>query len=150
MHKIGIGLLSEPVFWIQLVLCSKSVTFSCVCFSFRRPFVSITSESSKPIEKVYSDAVVNFLIRLACQVNDNSSTPHRRFPGRAALTALHGATEDRSQTWRVAEQRAETQLSGQALPLSSKEAQDFTHCMLEIYSTVQDYFPVGIFRNVLE
>nr|XP_054766791.1 transformation/transcription domain-associated protein-like [Lytechinus pictus] len=42
---------------------------------------SITSESSKPIEKVYSDAVVNFLIRLACQVNDSSSTSTVGSPG---------------------------------------------------------------------
>ncbi|XP_030846194.1 transformation/transcription domain-associated protein [Strongylocentrotus purpuratus] len=42
---------------------------------------SITSEASKPIEKVYSDAVVNFLIRLACQVNDSSSTTTVSSPG---------------------------------------------------------------------
>ncbi|XP_072179557.1 transformation/transcription domain-associated protein-like [Diadema setosum] len=42
---------------------------------------SITSEASKPIEKVYSDAVVNFLIRLACQVNDSSNTSAVGSPG---------------------------------------------------------------------
>ncbi|KAJ7305883.1 hypothetical protein JRQ81_010249, partial [Phrynocephalus forsythii] len=29
---------------------------------------------SKPIEKLHTDTVVNFLIRIACQVNDNSNT----------------------------------------------------------------------------
>ncbi|XP_038044323.1 transformation/transcription domain-associated protein-like isoform X2 [Patiria miniata] len=35
---------------------------------------SISSEASKPIDKIYSDAVVNFLLRVACQVNDLGTT----------------------------------------------------------------------------
>uniref|UniRef100_A0ABM0MIW8 Transformation/transcription domain-associated protein-like n=1 Tax=Saccoglossus kowalevskii TaxID=10224 RepID=A0ABM0MIW8_SACKO len=35
---------------------------------------SISSEQNKPIEKQYADAVVNFLLRIACQVNETSTT----------------------------------------------------------------------------
>ena len=80
--------------------------------------------------------------------------PHRRFPGRAALTALHGATEDRPQTRRVAKQRAETQLSGQALPLSSEKHRIFTLCMLEIYTVpfkiIFQWEYSGLFWNIPE
>ncbi|XP_077979126.1 transformation/transcription domain-associated protein-like [Glandiceps talaboti] len=34
----------------------------------------LSSDQNKPIEKVYADAVVNFLLRIACQVNEAATT----------------------------------------------------------------------------